>query len=357
MAALNQYRTLGASGLRVSPICLGTMLFGPRGTSEPEANRQLDAYAGKGGNFVDTAIMYGAGASEEIVGRALKGRRDKFVVSTKFSFMFREGDANSGGNARRNIVQSIETSLKRLQTDYIDLYYLHFWDGRTKIEETMRALDDAVRAGKILYLACSNIPAWKVAEANTFARANGLTPFSAYQGQYNLVERTCERDIIPMGMEHGVTLVPYSPLAQGLLSGKYSRADAGPPADGPGDGTRKSMLQRLGHINERSLAIIDTVNAVAKENKCTPSQVALAWILTRPGRPLPVIGARTFEHYQDNIGCLDVDLNEDQLARLEKVSAFDLGYPHQLLSNARFTVNMGDAGVHIEGGWRERSMK
>ena len=350
MSTLDTYRLLGASGLRVSPLCLGTMTFGPMGTDEAEARRQVDLYAERGGNFLDTANMYGKGVSEEFVAGAVAGRRERFVIATKFSQIGREQYAGAAGNSRSALAHSLDGSLKRLKTDYIDLYFVHVWEGRTPTEEMMRALDDAVRAGKILYLAISNCPAWKVAEANTLARLRGWTPFIAYQGQYNLVERSAERDIIPMGIDHGVTLIPYSPLAGGVLSGRYTVADA--TGDANPEGSRKAMLQRTGAFNARNMAIADAVREIAAATNHTPSQVAIAWLLTRPGRPLPVLGARTATQLEDNLGALTVTLAPEHVQRLEEVSAFDLGYPHALLANPRFVRAMADGGMKIEGGYR-----
>ena len=354
--ALDNYRLLGRSGLRVSPLSLGTMTFGDGGgrNAENEAvcRAMLEAYADAGGNFIDTANIYNFGRSEEIVGDFIRGQRENFVVASKYSMGMVEGAANASGNHRKNMMEAVAASLGRLGTDYLDLIWVHIWDFRTPVEEVMRGLDDLVTRGQVHYVAVSNAPAWKVAEANTFARERGWTPFIAYQGEYNLVDRTVERDVGPMCHELGLTLMPWSPLANGLLTGKYSAADGvAPDPEQMRTGGRKVMLQAQGAINERNLAIVTALKNIAVEHDATPSQVALAWLLSRPGRPLPVVGARTVDQLRDNLGCLEVELSIEQSSQLDDVSAIELGYPHRLFASQMLRRVLVDKQTNIEGGF------
>jgi aryl-alcohol dehydrogenase-like predicted oxidoreductase len=355
--ALDDYRLLGRSGLRVSPLSLGTMTFGDGGNgrnadSEAVSREMLEVYADAGGNFIDTANIYNFGRSEEIVGDFIANQRQSFVVGSKYSMGMVEGAPNASGNHRKNMMEAVSASLDRLGTDYLDLLWVHIWDFRTPIEEVMRGLDDLVAQGRVHYIAVSNAPAWKVAEANTLARQRGWTPFIAYQGEYNLIDRSIDRDVGPMCHELGLTLMPWSPLANGLLTGKYTAADMGPPDPAMmKTGGRKVLLQAQGLINERNLSVANAVQTVAAELGATASQVALAWLLSRPGRPLPVVGARTVEQLKDNLGCLTVELNEQQLAQLDEVSAIDLGYPHRLYKSRVLRNMLVDKGTKIEAGF------
>ena len=251
---------------------------------------QADRYVRRHrGNFLDTANIY---QSEEVVGDCLEGRRDKFVVSTKFTFGMDKENANYGGNNRKSMALAVEDSLRKLKTDYINLYYMHFWEFRTPVEELMRGLDDLVTSGKVLYLAASNFPAWKVSEANTIADLRGWNRFVGMQARYSMVERAVERDIVPMAADMGLTILPWGPLCSGVLTGKYKPEDrVEPDADVPPDGTRRSQVVKTS-LSDRNLAIAAEVQKVAGEVDATPSQVALRWLMQKPGRPLPVIGAR-----------------------------------------------------------------
>ena len=352
---LNDYRLLGASGLRVSPVSLGAMTFGEDGgrTAGPAQSREmLEYYAELGGNFIDTANIYSYGASERIVGDFIKADRSRFVLASKFSMGMVEGEPNASGNQRKNMMQSLEASLSRLGTDYIDLYWVHIWEFRTPVAEVMRGLDDLVRQGKVLYVAISDAPAWKIAEANTLARCQGWTPFVAMQAEYNLIDRSAERDLVPMCRDLDIAVMPWSPLANGLLSGKYSRADMG--AADPAQmqqGTRKAGLQMSGALSERNLGIADTVVEVATQMGATASQVALAWLLQQPGRPLPIIGARTLAQLKENLGCLNLTLSDDQMSRLDAVSAIEPGFPNRLYKNARLRNMLVDRNSNVEGGF------
>ena len=335
--ALDDYRLLGRSGLRISPLALGTMTFGDEwgwGADNAEARRIFDAYVDRGGNFIDTANLYTNGTSESLLGEFMADRRERLVVATKYSLSMRPGDPNAGGNHRRNMVRSVEDSLRRLNTDFIDLYYLHAWDARTPVDEILRGFDDLVRAGKIVYAGISDAPAWQVARMQAIADLRGWAPLVALQIEYSLVQRTVERELIPMARELGLGVVPWSPLGGGVLTGKYSRADlasAAGPATVDG-GSRKEVNQAMGVLTERNLDIAEVVANVAAELGKTPAQVALAWTLTNPAVAAPLIGARTMKQFEDNLGALDVAFSADQLDRLDAASRIELGFPYDFLA-------------------------
>jgi aryl-alcohol dehydrogenase-like predicted oxidoreductase len=333
--ALNTFRLLGRSGLRVSPLALGTMTFGTDwgwGSDEKDARRIFDAYVDRGGNFIDTANQYTNGTSERLVGTFAADRRDRLVIATKYTLSTLAGDPNSGGNHRKSMMRSVEASLKRLNTDYIDILYLHAWDFTTPVEEIMRGMDDLVRAGKVLYVGISDAPAWQVARMQTLADLRGWSPLVALQIEYSLVERTAERDLMPMARELGLGVIPWSPLAGGVLAGKYTRADlARETVSAVPAGTRKNVALAHNMLTERSLAIADAVKEIAAEIGRSPSQVALAWTLVNDAVTAPIMGARTLEQFEDNLGALDVRLNDDQRGRLAAASAIDLGFPHAML--------------------------
>jgi aryl-alcohol dehydrogenase-like predicted oxidoreductase len=348
--SLDTYRLLGRSGLRVSPLALGTMTFGTDwgwGADAPEARRMFDAYLDRGGNFVDTANQYTGGTAERFVGDFAKSRRDQVVIATKYSMTTVPRDPNSGGNHRKSMVRSVERSLDHLQTDYIDLLYLHVWEGTTPVEEILRSMDDLVRAGKVLYVAISDTPAWQVSRMQTIADLRGWSPLVALQIEYNLLERTVERDLIPMAREMGLGVIPWSPLASGVLAGKYSRADLD-AGEGVAEavGTRKNVAASAGSLTERGLDIADVVRDVAGEAGYSPSQVALAWTLRNPAVTSTIVGVRTFQQLEDNLGALDVALSDEQWARLDEVSAIELGFPHDFMQRpmTRATL-LGDVKI------------
>ncbi|MFH7025612.1 MAG: aldo/keto reductase [Heteroscytonema crispum UTEX LB 1556] len=329
-----RYKLLGKSGLRVSELCLGTMTFGENwgwGASQDESRKVFDTFVEAGGNFIDTANGYTDGSSEKILGEFIASKRERFVVATKYSFPLQmndhKNDPNGSGNHRKNMIQSLEGSLKRLKTDYIDLFWLHAWDFMTPVEEVMRSLDDLVRQGKILYVGISDAPAWIVSQANTMAQFQGWTPFVALQIEYNLIQRTPERDLLPMAKAFDLAVTPWSPLAGGVLTGKYNK----PPQ--PGDEQGRMTNSAMGTISEKSLAIADVVSQVAAEIGHTPSQVALAWLRHQSGVIIPIIGARKVTQFQDNLACLDVNLSPEHLQRLNEVSQIELGFPHDFLQN------------------------
>jgi aryl-alcohol dehydrogenase-like predicted oxidoreductase len=325
-----KYKLLGNSGLRVSELCLGTMTFGTEwnfGSDKKESRQVFDAFVERGGNFLDTANRYTDGTSETMLGEFLGERRDRFVVATKFTLNMRRGDPNAGGNHRKNLMQSLDASLKRLRTDYIDLYWVHAWDMLTPVEELVRALDDVVRAGKVRYVGVSDFPAWLVAQANTLAALRGWTPFVGLQIEYSLIERTVERELIPMAQHLGLGITPWSPLAGGLLTGKYARPDNDAT---PG---RKEWTEE--RLTERNVAIVKEVQAVAQQIGRSPAQVALNWLTRQPQVVAPIIGARTVKQLDDNFGCLDFTLSPEQMNRLDEVSKIDLGFPMAFLQRDR----------------------
>jgi aryl-alcohol dehydrogenase-like predicted oxidoreductase len=340
--SLDAYVTLGRSGLRVSPFTLGTMTFGEDwgwGSSPEESKEILAAYLDRGGNSIDTANLYTNGHSEQIIGEFLAGRsavRDRLVLATKFFGNLYENDPNGGGPSRKAIVQQLENSLRRLQTDYIDLYWLHNFDPATPIEETLRALDDLVSAGKIRYVGFSDVPAWATAEAATIARLRGWAPVIALQLEYSLLERTSEGELIPMAQAMGMGVMPWSPLRSGFLSGKYSSTS-----------TTDVDTTRGRAPSEADFVVIDAVKAVADEVGATSAQVALAWLAGRPAVSSIVIGARRMHQFENNLGALDVTLTDAQRAKLEEVSTPKLNFPAD--NNRLLAPSMQFAGATVDG--------
>ena len=331
--ALTDYLTIGHSGLRVSPFCLGAMTFGEDwgwGSSVAESEAILSHFLDRGGNFIDTANVYTKGHSETIIGDFIgrdAAKRDHVVIATKFFGNLYPGDPNGGGAGRKTIVASCEQSLRRLQTDYIDLYWMHCWDRHTPIEETMRALDDLVSAGKVRYIGFSDTPAWKVSQAQTIAQFRGWAPLVALQIEYSLLERTVEGELIPMALELGLGVTPWSPLKSGVLSGKYTRANAATVKADRGE----RVTQNLG---EKVYAIIDELIAIGKDTHASPASVALAWVQGRRGVASTIIGARRMDQLDQNLAALDLPLTVDQIARLDQLSKPALGFPMQFLNVA-----------------------
>jgi len=327
---LDRYRLLGRSALRVSPLCLGTMTFGEDwgwGGGKDESRKQLDLYMSKGGNFLDTANLYTNGTSETFLGELLEGRRDDVVLATKYTLCTKPGDPNAGGNHRKNMRQAVEASLKRLRTDFIDLYWVHAWDGATHVEEVMRGLDDLVRAGKILHAGVSDFPAWKVSQANAIAELRGWTPFTALQVEWSLIERTVERDLIPMARDLGIAVTPWSPLGGGVLTGKYTKRSAEGGSKRYADAAEWAKLK----LTERSLAIARALDGVADEVGRPAAQVAIAWLLAKPGCTSPIIGARSEKQLADTLGALEVTLAPEHTAKLDLASRIERGFPHDFL--------------------------
>jgi aryl-alcohol dehydrogenase-like predicted oxidoreductase len=343
---LNSYVTLGRSGLRVSPFCLGAMTFGEDlgpgvGASVENSEAILAHYLELGGNFIDTANGYMRGHSEKILGDFFhqgKGKRDRAVIASKFFMNLFAGDPNGGGAGRKAIVAQCEESLRRLQTDYIDLYYLHNWDRFTPIEETMRALDDLVRAGKVRYIGFSDAPAWKVAQAQGMALFRGWSPLIALQIEYSLMERTVEGELIPMAEELGLGVLPWGPQKGGALTGKYTRAN----------GLKMPGLRgaRFGDFTEKQYDIIDAVGKVAAECNSDSSAVALAWLKSQPGVGSTIIGARTMEQLNANLKALDLTLTPEEIACLNDVSKPVLNFPADFLTHSH---SFSHAGATVNG--------
>lgn len=321
-----RYRLLGKSGLRVSELCLGTMTFGEDwgwGSSKDESRKVLDAFLEAGGNFIDTANVYTNGTSETLLGEFLVGQRDRAVLATKYTNSMPGTDPNAGGNQRKNMIRSVEASLKRLQTDYIDLYWLHIWDKITPIEEVMRAFDDLVRQGKILHVGVSDMAAWAIARANTLAEWKNWTPFVGLQIEYSLIERTVERELLPMAEAMGLGVTAWSPLAGGVLTAKYAEGKATADAR-----MNSEMMKSFSQEGERTKAVVAEVLEVAREVGRSPAQVALAWLRQRPVPVIPIIGSRRLEQFRDNLACLDLKLDSVQVKRLDAASHVELGFPH-----------------------------
>lgn len=322
-----RYKLLGTTGLRVSELCLGTMTFGSgQGwtATKDESKKIFDAFADAGGNFIDTANVYTDGTSEKLVGEFIAPDRDYFVVATKYTISTKHGDPNASGNHRKNMMRAVEASLKRLNTDHIDLYWVHAWDFMTPIEEVLRGLDDLVRQGKVLYTGISNAPAWVVSSANTLATLSGWAPFVGIQIEYSLAERTPERELIPMARAFDLAILAWSPLAAGVLTGKYLTRK-------PDAQTR--VKEGSPRLKERNLQIARQVVAIAQEIGCPPAQVALAWLRQRPAPVVvPILGARSVQQLNENVGCLSLHLSDEHLQRLDEVSAIELGYPLEFLS-------------------------
>lgn len=335
------YKIFGKhTGLRVSEFSLGTGMFGTQwgyGAEPEEARRIFDSYAEAGGNFIDTADGYQFGQSEQLVGEFLGAERDNFVVATKYTGgAVADGGVSVTGNSRKNMIRSAEASLRRLGTDRIDLYWVHFPDAVTPIDEIVRGLDDLTRAGKIIYAGFSDFPAWRIARGATLAEVRGWTPVAGLQIEYSLVERTPERELLPMADAFGLGTVAWSPLGGGLLTGKYREGQKG----------RATDMKRVVHYEDtaQKTAVLDEVLAIAKEANATPSQVAIAWV--RAKGLITIIGPRTHAQLDDNLGALAVRLTEDQLRRLDEVSAVPMGFPHEFLASQEMRQRL--AGGKLE---------
>jgi aryl-alcohol dehydrogenase-like predicted oxidoreductase len=337
---LDHYVTLGRSGLRVSPLCLGAMTFGEDlgwGTSVEESQQIIDRYTELGGNFIDTANFYTRSHSEKIIGDHIgryPTRRDRLVIATKFSGNLYPGDPNGGGAGRKSLINACENSLRRLQTDYIDLYWLHMWDANTPIDETMAALDDLVRAGKVRYLGVSDTPAWKIAEANLIARFRGWSAFVGLQIEYSLLERSAEQELVPLAGEFGLGITPWSPLKGGVLSGKYTRRN-----DGQHRADRGAMVDSF--LNEKTYTLIDELETIARAHQTTVASVALAWVRSQPAVSSVIIGARRLSQLEDNVRAADVNLTADEAARLNALTEPTFGFPHNMLGLAPSIINGG----------------
>ena len=336
-----QYRLLGNSGLRVSEAALGTMTFGEEwgwGSPRDEARKVYDAFREAGGNFIDTANFYTNGTSESFIGEFMKDHRQSVVLATKYSNAAPGTDPNAAGNQRKNMMQAVEASLKRLHTDYIDLYWVHIWDQITPVEEVMRGLDDLVRAGKVLYVGISDAPAWWIAQANTLAHLRGWSPFIGLQIEYNLIERTVERELVPMAKALNLGLTAWSPLARGMLTGKYHGHGSSEQGRMNND-TMKGLMPE----KQRTERIVAAIKTVSDETGRSMAQIALAWLRYRPVPVIPIIGARKLSQLQDNLGSLELTLSAGQLRTLDEASWIELGFPYSIyaLESARSTMYGG----------------
>ena len=344
---LDHYVTLGRSGLRVSPFCLGCMTFGDEwaavGTHEAGSLEVLGAYLDAGGNFLDTANIYTRGHSEVIIGDYFAGSpmvsRDRVVIATKFAGNMHPGDPNGGGGGRKAIIHQLEDSLRRLRTDHVDLYWYHFQDRHTPVEESMRALDQLVKDGKVRHIGFSDFPAWVVVKAQYEAMLHGWEPLIALQIEYSLAQRTVEADLLPMARSLGLGVTPWSPLRAGILSGKYRR-------DGrPEVGTTRVTADSP-HLSERNYDIVEVLAAIGEEIGATPAQVALRWLQDRDGVASTIIGARRKDQLLDNLGALSIVLSEEQTSRLDQVSEVEHAFPHPFLEN---TPNTTQGGTTVNG--------
>ena len=312
------YKLLGRSGLKVSELCLGTMGFGKEwnwGADKETSLKILDTFANNGGNFIDTANRYTEGTSEKIIGEFIHSNRDNFIIATKYSLHDNITNVNASGNNRKNMMRSVEESLKRLNTDFIDLFYLHIWDNLTPMDEVLRGLDDLVKQGKVNYIGISDTPAWLVSQAQTMAELMGWSRFVALQVEYSLLQRTPERELIPMAKHYNLTLTPWAPLAGGALTGKYTKGDKG------------RLPPESKRLNERAIKITEEVIAVANELNVQPSSVALKWTMQQGFSCIPIIGATKPEQFIENLKCLDVTLSNEHINRLNQVSKIELGFP------------------------------
>lgn len=351
---ITDYVTLGRSGLRVSPLCLGAMTFGTDwgwGADEAASRELFNVFVDAGGNFIDTADAYTAGKSEEMVGKFVAERklRDRIVIATKFSFNTDAGNPNAGGNGRKNIYRAVEGSLRRLGTDYIDLYFLHAWDQVTPIEEVLSTLDDLVRQGKVRHVGLSDVPAWYASRYQTLAEQHFKERLVALQLEYSLVERNIEREHLPLGRELGMSVVPWSPLASGFLSGKYQRPKDGQAVGGDG---RLQTLKDSGNpgfakFTDKNWDILDALRSVATEVDRPAAEVALNWVVNRPGVGSTLIGATKRSQLESNMNALTLTLTDAQRTRLDDASKLDVIHPYMFFAEP-FT-SMLSGGTALRG--------
>ena len=337
-----QLRLLGKSGLRVSELALGTMTFGEDwgwGAGQETARQIFERYTAAGGNFIDTSNNYTNGTSETFVGEFIHAQRDRYVVATKYTLRLTTGDEhnpNLGGNSRKSMLRSVENSLRRLNTDYIDLLYLHMWDYTTPVEEVLRAADDLVRAGKVLYFGFSDTPAWVVSHAVAKAEDFGWTRPVAMQIPYSVAGRDVERDVLPMARAYDLAILPWGLLAGGVLTGKYSQAENGAP-------------RRESEVSARGLRLGEAVREIAAEVGRSASQVAINWVRQQPGNVIPILGARTVAQIEDNLACLDFRLSEAQMAKLDEIAEFKVGFPNSFLKGGHVRgLIFGDTFARLE---------
>jgi aryl-alcohol dehydrogenase-like predicted oxidoreductase len=347
---MHEYLTLGRSGLRVSPLCLGTMTFGTEwgwGSTEETSKAMFDTYVGAGGNFIDTADGYTGGKSEEMLGKFIReGKlRDRIVLATKFTFNQEEGNPNAGGNGRKNACRALETSLRRLQTDYIDLYWMHAWDKVTPVEEVVNTFNDFVREGKIRYFGFSDVPAWYIARAQTLAELRGAEGLIALQLEYSLVERNIEREHVPVARELGMGICPWSPLASGFLTGKYTRENR--PAESRLEVMKDTQNPGFKKFNEKNWRILDTLLDVARQLGKAPAEIALNWVATQPGVSSTIIGATKIQQLKSNLSSLDFEIPAELRKGLDEVSAIEPVHPYVFFDE--FIQGMIHGGLKVKG--------
>jgi aryl-alcohol dehydrogenase-like predicted oxidoreductase len=328
-----EYRRLGDTGLMVSELCLGCMTFG-REASEEDSKRLVDRFLDAGGNFIDTADVYSKGVSEEITGRTIKGIRNDVVLATKVYFPMGEGP-NDTGLSRKHVTQGCEDSLRRLGTDYIDLYQVHCWDSATPLKETLSALTDLVRSGKVRYIGVSNFTGWQLVKSVCLSEANGLERFVCLQPQYSLVERNIEREILPICLEEGLGVIPWSPLGGGFLSGKYRREEEPPEGSRISEAVASMEEHWDRRATDRNWRALDVVGRISEETGKSYAQISLNWLLRQDGVTAPIIGARTLEQLEDNLGASGWTLDEEQVEELSDASALEDVYPYRFIRNAQ----------------------
>lgn len=330
--SIMRYQLLGKSGLRVSELCLGTMTFGETwgwGASREESRAQFDRFAGLGGNFIDTSINYTDGTSEQFIGEFIQSDRDWWVVATKYTLTRPDdGNPNGGGNSRKNMMKSVERSLRHLQTDHIDLLYLHAWDYMTPVDEVMRGLDDLVRQGKVLYVAISDTPAYIVAEANMLAELRGWSRFVGLQVPYNLIRRDIERELLPMARHWDMAVMPWGLLSSGVLTGKFLKGTDQPTR------VDRDKLQ----LDERSINVVKEVMSIAAETGHSEAQVAINWVRQQTHRAqiIPILGARSLAQLDDQLAALEWSLTDEQLANLDEVASYEPEFPHTFLPGLKY---------------------
>lgn len=318
-----KYRLFGNSGLRVSEIALGTMTFGTEwgyGADHDESKKIFEAYANAGGNFIDTANRYTEGTSEKYVGEFIHSDRDHFVLATKYSLQDKMNDPNFSGNHRKNMMRSVEASLKRLDTGYIDLFWLHAWDFLTPVEEVLRGLDDLIRMGKVNYIGISDTPAWIVSRANAIAELRGWTQFTGLQVEYSLLQRTPERDLIPMAKEMKLAVTPWAPLAGGALTGKYLKGETG------------RVKENSARRDERATSIVKVLVDVATQLGVTPAQVAIRWAMQKEHTSIPIVGSAKSHQLAESLGAVNLTIPSEQMKALNEISKIEMGFPHDFLA-------------------------
>ncbi|MFT5336637.1 MAG: aryl-alcohol dehydrogenase-like predicted oxidoreductase [Luteibaculaceae bacterium] len=331
-----EYTLMGSSGIRISKICLGTMTFGtdwPFGSDKKESREVYHRYLEKGGNFLDTANLYTETTSEKYLGEFIQesGNRDELVISSKYSLRTDIGKINNSGNHRKNLVQTVEGSLKRLKIDYLDLLFLHSWDFTVDVEDVMRSLDILVQQGKVLHIGFSDTPAWVISRAQTIAKLRGWEPICALQMEYSLAERSCDREILPMSDYYNMSFHAWSPLANGILTGKYTKENL--PA-------KVRMTENSKRYNQRNLALGELVWDIAKKNNTNGAAVALHWLFTRTPYMVPVIGARNAHQIDEQLESLSLNLPPEDILALDQASNIELGFPFDFLDQEHMKQNL-----------------